>query len=97
VAFSVHFSIRIPYTFLTLTYHTVGKKLRFGFYHKNNYNSVQNAHTYIIAAFVMPSISPYSQTQSNYILALYLSLYLHRSLILLLYLYKYQLCIPALA
>lgn len=27
-------------TLPTLTYHTVGKKLRFGFYHKKNYNSV---------------------------------------------------------
>lgn len=27
-------------TLPTLTYHTAGKKLRFGFYHKKNYNSV---------------------------------------------------------
>lgn len=33
-------SLSLSHFSSTLTYHTVGKKLRFGFYHKKNYNSV---------------------------------------------------------
>lgn len=64
-SFSRSFYLSLSHFSSTLTYHTVGKKLRFGFYHKKNYNSVLSTMHNIPSLSSSLSLSPiHSLTQT---------------------------------